>query len=102
MNDGLNVGICSVRCELSNGVSSGELSVAGVRTSTSGVIHMPADQAVIRKVQAYSDECGVFNIFMKDQEGNAVCSYDPKKYGEISSGEYEIDRMEDIIGVYGT
>ena len=102
VNDGLNVGICSVRCELSNGVSSGELSVDGVRTSTSGVIHVPADQTVIRKVQAYSDECGVFNIYMKDEQGNVVCSYDPKNYGEISTGKFEIDPLEEIIGVYGT
>ena len=43
VNDGLNVGICSVRCELSNGVSSGELCVAGARSSTSGVMNMPSD-----------------------------------------------------------
>ena len=63
---------------------------------------MPSDQKSIRKVQAYSDECGVFNIFMKDEQGNVIASYDPKNYGEISTGKHEIDPMEEIVGVYGT
>ena len=63
---------------------------------------MPSDQTVIRKAQAYSDECGVFNIYMKDEQGNVVCSYDPKNYGEISTGKYDIDPLEEIIGFYGT
>ena len=39
---------------------------------------------------------------MKDNEGNVVGSYDPKKYGEINTGKHEIDQFEEIIGVYGT
>ena len=100
--DGLNTGICSVRCDLANGESSGEMSVPGMRSSTLGVLNIPQKQSVIRKVQAYADQQGVFNIFMKDAEGNVICSYDPKNYGEIDCGKYEIDENEEIIGVYGS
>ena len=101
-SDGLNIGICSVRCELSNGESSGELKVDGVKPSTTGVINLPADQSGIRKVQAYNDECGVFNLFLKDETGNVIGSYDPKPYGEINTGKFEIEPEWNIIGVYGT
>ena len=90
-SDSLNTGICSVRCELSNGESSGELSVGGARAATSGVMNMPWKMNVIKKVQAYADEQGVFNIFMKDAEGKVICSYDPKNYGEIDCGKYTLE-----------
>ena len=39
---------------------------------------------------------------MKDEEGNVITSYDPKPYGEISTGKFEIEPEWSIIGVYGT
>ena len=45
---------------------------------------------------------GVFNVFLKDANGNVLSSYDPKGYGEVDTGKYEIKSFEEIIGVYGT
>ena len=42
-SDALNIGICSVRVELSNGESSGELKVDGVKPSTTGSLRFNAD-----------------------------------------------------------
>ena len=102
VNDGLTTGICSVRCELDNGVSSGELSVEGAKGQTSGKIDFPSDHSIITKAQAYNDDMGVYNLFLKNTGGEVVSSYDPKKYGEINSGKFEILPHEEIIGVYGT
>ena len=63
---------------------------------------MPSDASQIRKVQAYCDEQGVFNIYFKDELGNVLASYDPKGYGEINTGKYELYPYEEIIGVYGS
>ena len=91
-----------MRCDLSNGESPCDFKVDGVKPSTSGNLRFEADQSAIRKVQAYCDECGVFNIFVKDEEGNVITSYDPKPYGEISTGKIDIEPEWNIIGVYGT
>ena len=45
---------------------------------------------------------GVYNIFLKNLGGEVVSSYDPKKYGEINTGKFEILSHQEIIGVYGT
>ena len=42
-SDGLNVGICSVRVELTNGSTSGDLKVDGSTGQTSGTMFMPKD-----------------------------------------------------------
>ena len=39
---------------------------------------------------------------MKDQEGKVITFYDPKEYGEIDTGKFEIEPEWNIIGVYDT
>ena len=39
---------------------------------------------------------------MKNSEGEVISFYDPKKYGEIGSGKFDLLPEEAIIGVYGT
>ena len=56
VSDGMNVGICSVKVELTNGYTSGDLKVDGVTGQTSGTMLMPRDPKVIKSAQAYSDD----------------------------------------------
>ena len=84
-NDGLTEGICSAKVDLTNGESSGEIAVPGRQAVSMRTIQFPQDLKLIRKVEAYCDEQGVYNIYFKDLHGQVVCSYDPKKYGEIAN-----------------
>ena len=43
ISDGLNLGICQVHIELSNGETFGEFKVDGVKPSSEGALKLPAD-----------------------------------------------------------
>ena len=58
----------------------------------------------IKTIHAYSDEQGVYNLFMKDEGGQIVSSYDPNEYGDSRTVKIDLELMShlEIIGVYGT
>ena len=88
---------------LTNGLTSGEICVEGVKGHSSGLMKFPKNPHAIKKAQAYADEQGVFNLYLKNENGAALCKYDPENYGEIASGgKHIIELHEEIIGVYGT
>ena len=65
-------------------------------------MELPKDPRRVKKLQAYCDEQGVFNIYLYDAAGAVVCSYDPKNYGEISTGgKYTLELHEELIGMWG-
>ena len=88
---------------LTNGQCSDEICVDGAEGEVEGVLNMPQNHELVGKAMAYADEKGVFNLFLKDRQGETVCHYDPKKYGEIRDAvSHRIEMHEEIIGVYGT
>ena len=52
---------------------------------------IPEDQTFIRSAVAKVGPSGIQNLILKDDEGNVVCQYDPKKYGSEGGKEISIE-----------
>ena len=95
-------GICAAQVILKNGQKSPVFQCPQAKVSNTGSLTNPKSaQDSIAKVQAYCDQDGVYNVFLKGDDGAELSKFDPKFYGPIDSAKHRMSVDEELIGVYG-